>query len=263
MNDKTLNQKTENLELKALKMAGYQRSTNTRQVNRIAREFDEAKLGFLVASHRDGQYYLLDGAHRAAALRKLGYSHAKCIILEGMTYEREAEYFRTQNANRRPLSQYNLYVAGLEAKEESYVKIDAVLKVNGFEIGTQSRNFGIINAFHALKTVAENYGYETLDATLRLIRKTWEGVLLATNREFIVGVAEFISRFGAADFANRLGQKPVGAIWQDYLMIIGRHASRPSDNPDMRKIFCSVLVNHYNKGLSSKSRQRLKLEGFK
>jgi hypothetical protein len=257
---KTTNQKTEYIALSDLYMDGYQRPTSTKQVNDICANFDESKLGFLTVSHRDRKYYILDGAHRATVMRKLGYTHASCLVLEGLSYEEEAEYFLTQNENRRRLSQYDLFNAGLQAKEEICVKIAEVLEKNGFSVGNRVKNFNEIKAIFALKTVASVYGFETLDTVLRLIRRTWDGVNIATNREFLVGIAEFVKYFGERDFINRLKDKPVFAMWQEYLRISGQYANRASDAPDIRKMFCRVLVDFYNRGLTRRSRNYLNYE---
>jgi hypothetical protein len=107
--------------------------------------------------------------------------------------------------------------------------------------------------------VATVFGCEILNDTLALIRDTWDGVKNATNREFIVGVAEFIKRFGPRDFAERMQHKRISAIWQDY-MATAPSGSRVSSDPAMRKAFCRVLVNHYNKGIAPGSKRRLKME---
>lgn len=61
---------------------------NMKNVSGIVRDFDPAKLGVLVVSHRpDGTYSILDGQHRLTALRKLGFAAANCIVLEGMTIQ--------------------------------------------------------------------------------------------------------------------------------------------------------------------------------
>ncbi len=244
----------------SLQVGGYQRPTNTAQVDKIAAHFDEAKLGLPIVSFRDGRYHLLDGAHRVAALRKLGYTHALCIVLSGLTYQDEADYFRTQNQNTRPLTKYNLFKAGLEAGDEMYVEIDRITRLNGFSVGTSYRSFGNIAAIYALTTICTVYGCDTLDGTLKLLRATWEGVANVTRREFLVGTAEFYHRFGPAQFAQRMRFRSIAEIWQDFLAESGRTASRTSSDPAVRRAFCRVLVRHYNRGLSSNSRMRLAME---
>lgn len=258
---KETNQTIKSLPLGELLAGGYQRPTNPAQVEKIITNFDEAKLGLPIVSERGGKYHLLDGAHRTAALRKIGYTHAKCIVLTGLTYAEEAEYFRTQNQNSRPLTKYNLFKAGLESGDEMCVKIDQITRSNGFVVGMSNRSFNSIPAIYALTTICTVYGYETLDQTLRLIRETWEGVGNVTRREFLVGVADFVHRFGPVNFTERMKFKSITEIWQDYLAETTR-SCRLSSDPSMRRAFCSVLVRHYNKGLLANSRRRLVMEGY-
>ncbi len=260
MNAKATNQTIRMLPVGELLVGGYQRPTNTAQVEKIAAHFDEAKLGLPIVSERDGKYHLLDGAHRTAALRKIGYTHAMCLVLSGLSYQDEADYFRTQNQNSRPLTKYNLFKAGLEAGEEMCVQIDRITRANGFMVGMSARGFNNIPAIYALTTICAVYGYEVLDTTLALIRTTWDGINNATRREFLVGVAEFVHRYGKVKFAERMRFKNLAVIWQDYLAETS-HANRQASDPSMRRAFCRVLVRHYNQGLKSNSKNRLAMEG--
>lgn len=259
MIEKATNQTILQLPIGMLQVGGYQRPTNTAQVDKIAAHFDEAKLGLPIVSERDGQYHLLDGAHRVAALRKIGYTHAKCLVLTGLSYQDEAEYFRTQNQNSRPLTRYNQYKAGLESGNEQCVQIDRIAHVNGFNVGMSYKNFNSIAAIHALTTICSVYGYDTLEKTLGLLRATWEGINNVTRREFLVGTAEFVHRFGTAQFAERMKFRSIAEIWQDYLAE-SSHSNRNSSDPAMRKAFCHVLIRHYNRGLSANSKKRLVME---
>ena len=259
MTEKATNQTIRLLPIGELQVGGYQRPTNTAQVEKIAAHFDEAKLGLPIVSARDGQYHLLDGAHRVAALRMMGYTHAMCIILTGLSYQAEADYFRTQNQNSRPLTKYNLFKAGLESGDELCVQIDRITCANGFMVGMSFRGFNNISAIFALMTIYTVYGAQTLDETLKLLRTTWEGINNVTRREFLVGTAEFVHRFGPAQFAERMRFKSIAEIWQDYLTESGQ-SHRTSADPAMRKAFCRVLVRHYNKGLSANSKKRLVME---
>jgi len=251
--EKYTNQVVRMIPIEELQVGGYQRPTNQAQVDRIAAAFDEAKLGIPIVSLRGGKYRLLDGAHRIAALRKLGYTHTLVIVLEGLTYQDECDYFRTQDRDSSDLTKYNLFISGLEAQDPLYVNIDRICRVNGFSVGLATHDFNTISAIHALTTICIVYGYDTLDTTLALIRRTWDGVTNTTRREFLVGVAEFVHRFGIVKFAGRMKYRSIAAIWQDYLAETS-HSTRQTYSPAMRKAFCRVLVRHYNKGLGSKNR---------
>ena len=99
---KEVEQRIECVPLERIVTEQYQRILNMKNVAGIVKNFDPAKLGVLVVSHRaDGTYAVLDGQHRLTALRRLGYDAANCIVLEGMTIRQEADYFRRQNENKQ------------------------------------------------------------------------------------------------------------------------------------------------------------------
>ena len=258
MNEKYTHQDIRMLPIEGLQMGDYQRPTTPSQVDNIASAFDEAKLGVPIVNLRDGKYHLLDGAHRIAALRKLGYTHTLFIVLTGLTYQDECDYFRTQDRNSSALTKYNQFISGLEAQDPLYVAIDQICRANGFTVGMSTHDFNTISAIFALTTICIVYGYDTLDLTLALIRSTWDGVNTVTRREFLMGVAEFVHRFGTVKFAERMQFKNIAAIWKDYLAETSLSA-RQSCTPAMRRAFCRALVYHYNKGLSAKN--RLVMEG--
>lgn len=255
MEKKTTNQQFAYITLAKIEPSNYQRTTNHSQVKNIIKYFDEAKLRTLTVSLRDGKYHIIDGAHRLSALRALNYTHTLCEVLSGLTLEDEADYFRRQGQDKRALKPLDLFKAGIIADDEKCIKISEILKANGFEIGFSNKYFHQIGAINTLFTIAEDYGFEVLDDALFLLQNTWAGIAKASCGESLLGVAEFIRHFGMADFDKRL----VGSfhiIWYEYK----ENLREARYSPNARKIFCRVLVDHYNKGLGSKSRKRLKWE---
>jgi len=251
-NMKSTQQVLEQIALAACVPTNYQRGTDDSQVKDIVNEFDEAKLGALTVSLRDGNYHIIDGLHRSKAMKALGYTHALCVVLTGMTYEQEAEYFRKQNKNKRIISTFDDFKAGLESKDEVCIRIDEIVRANDFQIG--KGGFFKIAAIRALFTIVEDYGYTVLDDTLCLIANTWNGIPKASQIECLLGIAEFVYRYGMVNFAERLRDK-FSAIWYEYceaMRIRGSIGTATS-----RKKFCRVLVEYYNKGLGSKSKKRL------
>jgi hypothetical protein len=143
---KNVDQRIEIIPLNRVMAAAYQRTTNTKQVVRIMNNFNEAKLGVLIVSERDGNFYIVDGTHRVSALRRLGYKSAMFIVLEGLTYEQEADFFRRQNENTRQLTLYTRFKAGLESNDKLCKTINAIVERNMFVVGTNSHDFNIITA---------------------------------------------------------------------------------------------------------------------
>jgi len=255
MNKKTTNQRFSFILLTSIKPSDYQRATNPKQVENIVKNFDEAKLGTLTVSSRDGNLYVVDGAHRLSALRSLNYTHALCEVLTGLTREDEANYFRNQGQNKRALEPVDLFKAGLIAADEKCVRINETVKSNSFTIGFSHKDFYQIGAIHALFTIADDYGYEILDDTLCLLAHTWAGMGRASCGDVLLGVAEFVHRYGVAEFDKRLCDS-FPAIWFDY-----RESTKVAKyTTKARRIFCRILVEYYNRGLGSKSKKRLKWE---
>ena len=255
MEKKTTNQNFTYVPLTKIEPSNYQRTTSHTQVKNIIKYFDEAKLGTLTVSLRDGKYYIIDGAHRLSALRALKYSHALCEVLTGLTASDEADYFRRQGQDKRALKPLDLFKAGIIAGDEKCLRINEIIKSNSFHIGFSHKNFYQIGAINALFSIVDEYGFEVLDDTLCLIASTWTGIAKATCGDCMLGVAEFAHRFGAVDFDRRLNAS-FHIIWYEY-----KECAREARySLKAHKIFCRILVDHYNKGLGSKSKKRLKWE---
>ena len=89
-----------------------------------------------MVSHRaDGTYAVLDGQHRLTALRRLGYDAANCIVLEGMTIQQEADYFRRQNENKQSLRINDTFNASLWAEDAESLRIKELMDKYGFRHG--------------------------------------------------------------------------------------------------------------------------------
>lgn len=252
---KTTNQRLEHIALASCAPTNYQRATSDAQVAKIVRDFDESKLGALTVSLRDGKYHIVDGLHRSKALKTLGYTHALCVVLTCLTYEQEADFFRKQNQNKRGIVTFDDFRAGLEANDEMCVRVNAIVKDNDFEIGRGG--FFKIAAIQALFTIVRDYGYDTLDDTLCLIASTWSGIPKASQCESLLGVAEFVHRYGMVDFAERLKDK-FSVVYYDYTEAMRVRGS--IGTATSRGKFCRVLVEHYNKGLRGVSKKRLRWE---
>lgn len=251
---KSTRQHIEHISLEECVPTNYQRTTNDRQVAGIAENFDEAKLGVLTVSLRDGKYHIIDGLHRSKALKQLGYTHALCAVLTGLTYEQEADYFRKQNQNKRVITTFDDFRAGLEAMDETCVRINEIASTYNFQI-SKGIGFFRIASIKALLYIVNEYGYDTLNNTLRLIAETWSGIPKASRCESLLGVAEFVNRYGILDFTERLRDK-FSVIYYDYTEAMRVRGSAGSATSRMK--FCRVLVAHYNQGLRTNSKKRLK-----
>ena len=86
--------------------APYQRPIQRSKVEKIKREYNPNKAKAIVVSRRNGKYFIIDGDHTITAQREL--FGETCVvdvrIIDGLTYEQEAEYYDTQYDNCTKLS---------------------------------------------------------------------------------------------------------------------------------------------------------------
>lgn len=258
-------QRIEEVVLGQVTTGNYQRPISQARANRIAASFDPAKLGVLVVSHRpDGSYTILDGQHRMAALRMKNIERAMAIVLEGMTLEQEADYFRRQNENAATLNCYDLFNAGVVALDPHYLAIDAILRTHNF-IASHNSGPGQVTAVSALSRIALMFGFDVLDRVFDYITATWPTDTVIVRREMLAGLAEFVSRYGRSvdpqKFAARMRDKHPSVLFSEYRRRTeAQVTARNAFNQSMRFVLCAVLVGEYNKGLSGTAKQRLKLD---
>ena len=83
----------------------YQRPVDEKEVDRLIRDWDERLLDPVIVSFRDGKFYVIDGQHRIAAMRKMNNGSevmAVCKVYSGLTYEQEADLcYKLDKAKRR------------------------------------------------------------------------------------------------------------------------------------------------------------------
>lgn len=167
-----VNQQIQLIPLTSIVTEEYQRVLNMKNVSGIVRDFDPAKLGVLVVSHRpDGTYSILDGQHRLTALRKLGFAAANCIVLEGMTIQQEADYFRRQNENKQSLRIADTFNAAVWAEDEESVTIKGIMDRYGFRLGKSGQPMCVC-AIGALQSIIRQFGVSVLELTLASIALT-------------------------------------------------------------------------------------------
>ena len=262
---KEVEQRIECVPLERIVTAQYQRILNMKNVACIVKNFDPAKLGVLVVSHReDGTYAVLDGQHRLTALRRLGYDAANCIVLEGMTIQQEADYFRRQNENKQSLRINDTFNASLWAEDAESLRIKELMDKYGFRHG-KSGQLMCICAIGALQRILRRFGDRTLELTLACIAATWPHDSTILRGEMLAGLGEFWRRYGekltVAQFEARMRKHlPMEMYQEARRRTQGKTTPATAFNKTIRFTMCAVYVSAYNKQLRTNSPNRLELE---
>ena len=262
---KEVEQRIECVPLERIVTEQYQRILNMKNVAGIVKNFDPAKLGVLVVSHRtDETYAVLDGQHRLTALRRLGYDAANCIVLEGMTIQQEADYFRRQNENKQSLRINDTFNASLWAEDAESLRIKELMDKYGFRHGKSGQPMCIC-AIGALQRILRRFGDRTLELTLACIAATWPHDSTILRGEMLAGLGEFWRRYGekltVAQFEARMRKHlPMEMYQEARRRTQGKTTPATAFNKTIRFTMCAVYVSAYNKQLRTNSPNRLELE---
>lgn len=148
-----VNQHIEMIPTDRIIAGAYQRELTASRVAKIVGKFDPAKLGVLLVNQRgNGSYAILDGQHRLAALRIVGVPEVRCIALKGLSPEEEVDYFRFQNENTRALTAYDLFNAGVCAKDVHFVTLNYLLKLYGFSVSRWAAHVALLQWTHCRRS---------------------------------------------------------------------------------------------------------------
>lgn len=174
-----------------------QREFRRNHAEAIAADFDLEALGYPVVSHRGTSYYILDGQHRIAALRLIGYGdqQAQCECYEGLTEEDEARLFLRRSATK-VIPLFEKYKIGITAGLDRECDIDRTLRANGFTVsktndpmsvgcvGSLCKVYdkaGVATMVWAVRVAYNSFGADGLEGPviegLGLIRQRYNGQL--------------------------------------------------------------------------------------
>lgn len=181
--------------------AEAQRPLNEKHAQKIADNLDPDMFGAISVTKPNGQgiYHVIDGQHRLVAVVKNWGRDEKvpCQVFDAVDPARAAQIFDSVNSGRRALQPIELFKVRVTAKNELQVEVNKVVNKCGYFIG--NRNTNAIHCVAALENTYQSYGPVVLEATLRLIRKTWGEDNTATTALIIRGLGMLLSEFRHID----------------------------------------------------------------
>lgn len=148
-----------------------QRQLKQPRVDYLAANFDLESIGYPTLNQRaDGHWYIIDGQHRVAALRQIGWGdqQIQCQTYVGLSVADEAATFLRLNNNLR-VSAFSKFVVAVTSGDPVSCDIDRVVRAQGLVIANTGVEGGI-RAVSALAKVYDRGGAEALARTLRIIR---------------------------------------------------------------------------------------------
>lgn len=179
----------------------YQRPVNPEDVDRLIAKWNPCLLTPIVVSFRDGNFNVVDGQHRIAAMRKMaggGDVIIPCIIYTGLTYQQEAELYYMLDQTRGKLRLSHATKALVESGSDAAM-LDVKRRVEdaGF-VWALDRPTGEPFEISATRAVINAYrllGGEAFSRMLELIAGTWHGTPKSLKSSVISGMALFLKTY--------------------------------------------------------------------
>jgi hypothetical protein len=156
-----------------------QRKLNTQRVDHLAANFDPEQIGTPTVNARDGWYYVIDGQHRVAAMKAIGWGDQsiQCWTYEGLSQQEEAERFLKIN-DTLPVTALDRFHRSVLAGRHPEGDIDRIVRGLGMRV-TRDRVEGGIAAVAALTRVYDRSDGPTLRRALLIVRDAYGDAGLA------------------------------------------------------------------------------------
>lgn len=241
-----------------------QRRTDPKHAGRIADAFDPAGLGVLeVSKHADGSYWVMDGAHRLAAvlMRGEGDRRMACNVHHGLTIAEEAKIFGLRNTFKQP--QYiDRFRIRVKSGERDASEVQRIVENAGWKIDWAPLD-GHIQAVKACDDIylgkifrkgqpsADGVYPDALAWVLNIVSAAWGYQNSATHANILVALGKVWFRDHAvidpARLAKKLAPYPGGP---DGLRGAG-HGVKAVFGGTVTDGIAGVIVETYNKSLRS------------
>ena len=226
----------------------YQRPVETEDVDKLIAKWNPCLLTPIVVSFRDGNFNVVDGQHRIAAMRRMaggGDVIVPCIIYTGLTYEQEAELYYMLDRTRGKLRLGHATKALVESGADAEI-IDVKQRIEDagfvwaldrptgepFEIATTR---AVINAYRLL-------GGAAFSRMLGLIAGAWHGTPSSLKGSIFSGMALFVKTY-ETELVDQTFIKRLSAVDPDEIIRRGK-VDFSTNKAALR--FARVILSKYN-----------------
>ncbi len=236
------------LPLNSLTSEPYQRPVQPLRVKKMINNYKPNSNAPIYVNARDERYIIVDGQHRAAMMKGLGFSEIQAILFSHpLTVAEEAEAYHYYSRESKPSSLYNDYSVQLQAGDLATTEIERAVLQNDFAVTNKSDHSPkTIRAVKTLRDIHQKAGASSLSNILRIWRYSWPNIqpeqtsLLALARFYIAYHDH--PDYNDAQLINRLQKLPVST-----LMLTAHAATKLIHGSAERHLFEEIL-QAYNKG---------------
>ena len=198
----------------------YQRKIDAARVDRIVAGFDARLVNTIKVSNRDGHFYVFDGAHTLAALKRIHGDQpfsVDCKVFNGLTYEEEAYLFALQTGESKDVAfgvRMRAMLISHSAEAEAFrAHTTAVGLTLAENEGSASK--GVIAAIAKAYRLFDTVGGNEYENVLRLIVDTWGGASWSLTSYILGGVAVFLREYGNEYNKERFIKRLRGVTYEE------------------------------------------------
>lgn len=213
----------------------------------IATHFNPEDFGLPVVNLRDGSAWMIDGQHRAAALRIwLGEGWQdqsfEAEIYEDLTEAQEAEAFLNRN-NSMAVNAYNKFRIAVVAGREAEQTVSGIVLREGLTISRDRNAEGRIMAVGTLLRVYERAGGVVLQRTLAIIRDAYGTPGL--EAAVIAGLSLVVHRYEKLNDAELIHRLQLATGGVNAVLTRSERARKETGNPKYSCV-AAAIVDTYN-----------------
>ena len=226
----------------------YQRPVEEKDVDDLIRKWDDHLLKPLIVSFRDGHFYVVDGQHRIAALRKMNNGAeviVPCQVHNDLTYEKEAElYAKLDRVNKRMTLSQSTNALIESGQNAEVLEIKRLVEKNGFHwaLTTPTGKEHEISAARALINAYRLLGGANFDRMLRLLESTWHGAPNSLRAAMLSGMALFLKTYDT-ELDNAAFIKRLSAVDPEEII---RRGKLDFSTSSVALRYARVLLEKYN-----------------
>ena len=247
-----------NIPFGQLAKADYNRSISRARVNDIKRHFHADQVNPVKVSYRDGKYWIIDGQHTSIVLFEMNGRDPRtpipCEVIDGLTYEQEADLFYRINTSSKPLNTAETLNSLIEARDPDALRFRSVIEARGYTIGG-GRNNSLNAITAALKIFNRDGGEDRLSDILMLTGTCWPDNPKGVHSEVVSGIDMFLTYHGneykVAQFVKNLSKTKPEHLLGDAGFLYKQRSEKA-----YTKTVCmySCILKAYNAGLHNKIR---------
>lgn len=227
--------------------ASYQRKIEIPRVDRIVERFDARLVNTVKVSNRDGHFYVFDGAHTLAALKRIHGDKpfmVDCKVYHGLTYEDEAYLFALQSGESKDVAFGVRMRAMLISGSAEAKAFRAHTAAAGLSLAdsTGSATKKVVAAIAKAYKLYATLGADDYEAMLRLVVDTWDGAAWSLTSYILGGVAVFLREYGSDYNRDRFVKRLRGVGYEEL-----RDEARRQQRTSSDIAHALALVKAYNR----------------